>query len=279
MEPSPPYMLRKLYIVEVAVTCWPQSEHLQSSTHISVSCYYQSCHMMETHSQSPSLGDNSDSAMAVTAKPQSPISHDGSAYESCNESDSDAPDNKSSSRSANDASSDGLPDELIAGFDTHLSLIARNPAGQDADEINAAPLFTGSVWRLSNKHRTGRVLPATQYGLLGGSSIDMFGPDADRTVDPRIFHNVTAPSSVFICGSQGSGKSHTLSCLLENCLIPSNAGVLPRPLTGVVFHYDTFSSDTGGSPCEAAYLSSSPDVAVGVLCAPTNVQTIKVRLG
>jgi len=94
--------------------------------------------------------------------------------------------------------------------------------------------------------------------------------------DPRIYQNITAPSSVFICGSQGSGKSHTLSCMLENCLLPSEANSLPRPLTGIVFHYDYFTSDAGGSPCEAAYLSSHPAVKVRVLCPPTNIVQIRV---
>ncbi|KAL4982468.1 hypothetical protein BDW68DRAFT_182531 [Aspergillus falconensis] len=79
----------------------------------------------------------------------------------------------------------------------------------------------------------------------------------DRDTDPRLLFNVSAPSSTFICGSQGSGKSHTLSCLLESCLIPSKLGRLTKPLTGVVFHYDTFISDAGGTPCEAAYLASN----------------------
>lgn len=95
---------------------------------------------------------------------------------------------------------------------------------------------------------------------------------ADKT-DPRVFFNITTPSSTFICGSQGSGKSHTLSCLLESCLISSKAGKLQKPLTGLVFHYDTFFHDVGGSPCEAAFLSSHPGVEVRVLCAPTNLRT------
>ncbi|KMP05413.1 hypothetical protein CIHG_10018 [Coccidioides immitis H538.4] len=103
-----------------------------------------------------------------------------------------------------------------------------------------------------------------QFGLLAGQN-DMLNscgsePEAKtQTVDkdPQLFFNVTSPSSTFICGSQGSGKSHTLACLLENCLIPSRAGRLSNPLTGLVFHYDTFICDTGGSPCEAAFLSWS----------------------
>ncbi|PYH70906.1 uncharacterized protein BO88DRAFT_451602 [Aspergillus vadensis CBS 113365] len=117
-----------------------------------------------------------------------------------------------------------------------------------------------------------------QLGLLAGSihklPLIKKGEPFSKESDPRLFFNVSHPSSVFICGSQGSGKSHTLSCLLENCLIQSKAGKLPRPLTGLVFHYDTFFSDVTGSPCEAAFLSSHPDVKVRVLCSPTNVWSI-----
>ncbi|KAK8859447.1 hypothetical protein PGQ11_010181 [Apiospora arundinis] len=68
----------------------------------------------------------------------------------------------------------------------------------------------------------------------------------------------------------------TCSCLLENCLIPSSRlGCLPEPLTGIVFHYDTFVSDTGGTPYEAAYLANYPRVKVRVLCASTNIPVIK----
>lgn len=165
--------------------------------------------------------------------------------------------------------------ELRGIFTSHMNLIGHKAHGGDVAEMNTAPLFTGSIWRLaqSSTQETGSEPEAKQYGLLGGN-VEMLGSN-DR-VDPRIFYNVATPSSVFICGSQGSGKSHSLSCLLENCLVPSEASILPKPLTGVVFHYDTFSSDTGGAPCEAAYLSSNQQVSVRVLCAPTNVQTIKV---
>jgi hypothetical protein len=172
-----------------------------------------------------------------------------------------------------------IPDDIDALFDKHMSLITRKPDADDLDEITTAPLFTGSV-RTQLRSSIRGSIPAetlTQYGLLGGNTEEMLGSKGSDKADPRIFHNVTAPASTFICGSQGSGKSHTLSCLLENCLIPSAAGLLPKPLTGVVFHFDTFSSDADGSPCEAAYLSSNPHVRVRVLCAPTNVRTIKVR--
>lgn len=139
------------------------------------------------------------------------------------------------------------------------------------DEIKTAPIFTESARLQAERHAPSsgggdQVYP--QYGLLAGDA-------SDKESDELFYYNVAAPSSIFICGSQGSGKSHTLSCLLENSLFPSVANELPRPLTGIVFHYDTFINDNKGSPCEAAYLSTNPAVRVRVLCAPTNVATIR----
>lgn len=132
-------------------------------------------------------------------------------------------------------------------------------------EIQTAPIFTETV-RAAAEASGGKLF--SQYGLISG--------DAHHATksDEMFYYNVAAPSSTFVCGSQGSGKSHTLSCLLENCLFKSDANELPRPLTGVVFHYDTFTSDDKGSPCEAAYLATNPNVKVRVLCAPTNVGSI-----
>lgn len=86
---------------------------------------------------------------------------------------------------------------------------------------------------------------------------------------------MNAPWSVFICGSQGAGKSHTFSCLLENALLsPNAAGVLPDPLTGVVFHYDRFTSHSSAQLCEAAYLCSV-SVPVQVLVSPTSIHALQ----
>jgi hypothetical protein len=123
-----------------------------------------------------------------------------------------------------------------------------------------------------------------QYGFLARALVDTDleedkeGKVADFPDDRLIYFNISSPSSTFICGSQGSGKSYTLSCMLENALFASKASVLPRPLTALVFHYDTFSSGHGGTPCEAACLASRENVKVRVLCAPTNIATIKVCL-
>lgn len=177
------------------------------------------------------------------------------------------------------SSSDGSESScssMMEDFDNHMSLLEGSIAVDKLGEIRASPIFTEAVRSHAvSVSQSSREKPFTQYGLLAGVVKGKLRR-IDKSEDPRIFYNITAPSSVFICGSQGSGKSHTLSCLLENRLIPTSANVLPRPLTGIVFHYDTFVSDSGGSPCEAAYLSSKRGIKVRVLCAPTNVRQIEV---
>lgn len=136
------------------------------------------------------------------------------------------------------------------------------------NEIKNAPIVTEKARTNAASFATtdDKIFP--QFGLLGGIGSVQTGSDI-------VLYNVAAPSSIFICGSQGSGKSHTLSCLLENCLLRSPANELPHPLAGIVFHYDAFAADKAGSPCEAAFLSTQRQVKVRVLCAPTNVATIK----
>ncbi|KAM7201439.1 hypothetical protein V8F20_004903 [Naviculisporaceae sp. PSN 640] len=162
----------------------------------------------------------------------------------------------------------------------HLGLLDKRVETDELNEIKTAPLFTEPVRKYARALAKGSISkPFTQYGLLGG---DISGTgksnktaEEDGPVDPRIYWNIAAPSSFFICGSQGSGKSHHLSCLLENALAPCSANILPRPLTGILFHYDTFSSDAANSPCEAAWLSTNRNIKVRVLCPPTNIGTMK----
>lgn len=161
---------------------------------------------------------------------------------------------------------------------------SESDADDDRSKSEHAPIIAGCaldvVVNQDGEETVSDGIP--QLGLLAGSmhklSLIKKGEAFSKETDPRLFFNVSHPSSVFICGSQGSGKSHTLSCLLENCLIQSKAGKLPNPLTGLVFHYDTFFSDVTGSPCEAAFLSSHPDVKVRVLCSPTNIWSITVSI-
>ncbi|KAF2136015.1 uncharacterized protein K452DRAFT_329901 [Aplosporella prunicola CBS 121167] len=108
-----------------------------------------------------------------------------------------------------------------------------------------------------------------QYALLGHDRSGreyLKNEDNPGGIEP-IFLNINTPWSAFLCGSQGSGKSHTLSCMLEGCLMPDKSlGKLPHPLKGIVFHYDQWSS---GAVCEAAHLCSR-GIKVNVLVSPSN---------
>ncbi|KAI0532639.1 hypothetical protein GGR58DRAFT_522633 [Xylaria digitata] len=155
-----------------------------------------------------------------------------------------------------------------------LSLLRREATTDELSEINTAPLFTYPILEHAQQLATSAfTAPFPQYGLLAGDAQSLQDKSSE---DPRIFYNIATPASIFICGSQGSGKSHTLSCILENCLLQSDTlGCLPHPLTGIIFHYDDYASDTSVNPCEAAYLGSNPAISVRVLCSPTNTRAIR----
>ena len=170
----------------------------------------------------------------------------------------------------------------------HDSLLFRgdgvlNSSAQNArlEEVRTCPLFTADVLRVSADAAVSTVpsnsLP--QYGLLAGIQ-DICGRDAgdpesihDESKDNRLFLNTNTPWSAFVCGSQGSGKSHTLSCMLEAAMLQSKApqklGELPHSLTGIVFHYDKFTGLSGNQMCEAAYLCST-GIPVKVLVSPAS---------
>lgn len=177
----------------------------------------------------------------------------------------------------------GKQERMLSDHLSLLKLSSGHPERQN-QEVATTPIFTVADLSLAAKHHLldGPKSPLVQHGLLAGLSDvlenEQLSESDDRHFlkDPRVFFNTTTPSSTFICGSQGSGKSHTLSCLLENCLIPSIASKLPKPLNAMVFHYDTFISDDSGSPCEAAFLASKHNIKVRVLCSPTNRRTIEV---
>ncbi|CAD6502901.1 BgTH12-02575 [Blumeria graminis f. sp. triticale] len=156
-------------------------------------------------------------------------------------------------------------DEELRILQSHMELLRTSHTEVKVNQIQAAPIFTAPVLR----HFRDKLGP---YGFLAGISGQL---DQNTTQDPRVFFNISAPSSAFICGSQGSGKSHSLSCLLENCLMQSYVSELESPLAALVFHYDKFSADDCGTPCEAAYLASNPNIKVNVLCSPSNIETIR----
>ncbi len=152
-------------------------------------------------------------------------------------------------------------------------------------DISVAPLFSRKL-RLAIKEGDliQQGVPAVevypQFGLLGDRQVTYHSDGSqDRSVRPikdqdMVYANISAPWSAFICGSQGGGKSHTLSCLLENSLLSSKAGILPKPLTGIVFHYDKFTSHASTQVCEAAYLGSR-GIPVRVLVSKSNLSNMR----
>ena len=189
-----------------------------------------------------------------------------------NDSDSKAEDHNSGV----DASS--LPKSFPAEVDhgDMAALLSDSSDGQDSgdevtDEYNAeirhAPLLDEDFIFDNSKN----LVP--QYGLIGSHSEFEDGKS-------KLFLNTNTPFSAFICGVQGSGKSHTTSCIMENALISSkNLGKLANPLSALVFSYGHFSGDGSGySISEAAFLAAPhpklPGGAhikkVNVLVSPSN---------
>jgi DNA replication protein DnaC len=130
------------------------------------------------------------------------------------------------------------------------------------EELGNAPL----IWWDVKQHMAHNNASLQQYALMGceASEADALGPQP-------VMLNTNSPWSVFLCGSQGSGKSHALSCILENCLTKNDSiGKNPHPLAGLVFHYNR---SQGSGVCEAAYLCSS--IKTRVLVSASNYGRLK----
>lgn len=153
------------------------------------------------------------------------------------------------------------------------------------EEIKTSPLFSAKVLltAIQAGARLGEKETFPSYGLLA-ERLGTYPSDSSNTAggngddiavrDDRLFLNTNAPWSTFICGSQGSGKSHTLSCILEDALLQtSRLGKLPKQLAGLVFHYDKFTGFSTSQMCEAAYLCSK-GIRVNVLVSPSNFPTM-----
>ncbi|KAI7337447.1 hypothetical protein KC315_g2318 [Hortaea werneckii] len=135
-----------------------------------------------------------------------------------------------------------------------------------SEEVRMSPLVSLKVKDTLEKQspapNSSPLLP--QVRLLG-RSVNVQSPGI--AAEEPILYNVNAPNSTFLCGSQGSGKSYTLSCLLENCLMKdARYGLLKTPVAGVVFNYD---SDLSNVTAETASLCSR-GIKVRVLVSPSN---------
>jgi hypothetical protein len=93
--------------------------------------------------------------------------------------------------------------------------------------IRQAPLVAAGIVA---EHYNDLVL---QYGLLGSLE-----DEHDAPTNSALFLNTNVPFSAFVCGVQGSGKSHTTSCVLENSILASPyLGHLESPVSALVFSY------------------------------------------
>jgi hypothetical protein len=137
----------------------------------------------------------------------------------------------------------------------------------DNEDFRIAPLIWWDVKKHMDKSNNGSK-SLRQYAVLGQET----SPGLNKPYKP-VFLNTDAPWSAFLCGSQGSGKSHTLSCMLENCLLDdAQIGKNPHPLAGLVLHYD---GSRGNGVCEAAYLCSK--VKTRVLVSASNYGNLKAK--
>jgi hypothetical protein len=136
-------------------------------------------------------------------------------------------------------------------------------------DIEQAPLLSGDI---VVQHANDLV---PQFGLLGC----LANEDASLP-SSQLFFNTNVPVSTFICGVQGSGKSHTTSCILENAVIPSPyLGKLEKPVSTLVFSYGEWSSGGAGfNISEATYLAAPSKAIPGhqvkritVLTSPSNL--------
>ncbi|KAM0724056.1 hypothetical protein Q7P37_000236 [Cladosporium fusiforme] len=164
---------------------------------------------------------------------------------------------------------DGLPPRRVSLSHDELDATASSTEAEsdiDVAEETSYGFSDANGTLLSQRIRP--LLP--QYGLLG---FNIGGNDGTKSPEP-IMINVHAPNSFFICGSQGSGKSYTLTCLLENFLIPDDRfGRLQEPVAGLVFHYD---SDSSGAIAETVHLASR-GVKVKVLVSSSNFEATQDR--
>ncbi|KAI9767672.1 MAG: hypothetical protein M1840_005543 [Geoglossum simile] len=175
-----------------------------------------------------------------------------------------------------------LVDSLIRDpiLDQQLALLDLD----NTDTPEGGELPTGSIENavLFSARVMARGVPP-QYGLMGRSANwkELF---PTTPADSLFFLNTNIPFSAFICGVQGSGKSHTTSCLIENFLVRSPVlGVLHKPLSALVFHFAELASRSNFQPSEAAYLAlprsqypDSPTVAsVTILVSPSSYLALK----
>ncbi|TBU49055.1 hypothetical protein BD309DRAFT_883325 [Dichomitus squalens] len=143
----------------------------------------------------------------------------------------------------------------LFGSEEEMQLLNLEPSIEDATdehEVITAPLLTRGAYEAA-----GMALKKSQYGVLGSVSAICEKGGSYKPHDPRLYVNTNAPFSAIVCGVQGSGKSHTVSVLLENMLVSGCAAIgnSHKTLSGLVLHFGEGGS--GSLPCEAAFIGQS----------------------
>ncbi|EEB93938.1 hypothetical protein MPER_07338, partial [Moniliophthora perniciosa FA553] len=127
--------------------------------------------------------------------------------------------------------------------------VAGTTAITEIHDIKDAPLITQEAYEgLCQTH-------ATQYGVFGKVIACRAKKITTVFRDPRLYLNTNAPFSAVVCGVQGSGKSHSVSVILENMFIPQcpSIGLLQKPLSGLVLHF----GEGGAAPSVNVNVSKS----------------------
>ncbi|KAH7930372.1 hypothetical protein BV22DRAFT_1125091 [Leucogyrophana mollusca] len=142
-------------------------------------------------------------------------------------------------------------------------------------ELQTAPILTREAYVAAEYEDH-----TTQYGVIGSALSIHSRANIYIPADPRLYINTNAPFSAVVCGVQGSGKSHTVSVLLENMFIPNQPtiGSLEKPLSGLVLHFGE--GGPNSRPSETAWVgvASKPGITaptVRVFVSKSSLNTMK----
>ncbi|KAL4892019.1 hypothetical protein BDV59DRAFT_202920 [Aspergillus ambiguus] len=158
-----------------------------------------------------------------------------------------------------------------------IQLLNNEPGGKEM-ALDVSMNLEHAVLLTPSAEDLGYCMPS-QCALLG----QLDPPQTIVNFDPRVILNTNVPFSAFICGLQGSGKSHTTSCIIENCSLPFRAlGNLKKAVSTLVLNFNEYSSNVSSQPSEAAFLASimpeystcQQPIPVRVLVSPTNFQNL-----
>ncbi|KAH0587287.1 hypothetical protein H2248_006090 [Termitomyces sp. 'cryptogamus'] len=156
------------------------------------------------------------------------------------------------------------------------------PTAMEAHDLSTAPLITREAYDYGGYSKS-----SSQYGVLGRVVSTHQKSLCEKPDDPRIYLNTNAPFSALVCGVQGSGKSHTVSVILESMMLSNcpSTGLLNKALSGLVLHFGE--GGPSSLPSEAAWLAMSscldvnpPEVRVFVSQSSLNtMKTVYAPLG